>query len=80
MCNEYLSVKIIAYKETIFLLGEEIRIIMRENSIKIHDKKGWGALKAIVYQDPVTPEMELVARLSCAAAKIRETPGVFNCV
>ena len=38
----------------------------------------WGALKAIVYQDPVTSEMELVARLSCAAAKIKETPGVFN--
>lgn len=38
----------------------------------------WGALKAIVYHDPVESEMDLVARLVCAAATIKETPGVFD--
>ena len=38
----------------------------------------WGALKTTVYQDPVISEMELVAKLSCAVAKIKETPDMFN--
>lgn len=38
----------------------------------------WGAIKCVVYRDPVESEMDLVARLVCAAATIKETPGVFD--
>lgn len=38
----------------------------------------WGTLKSLVYDDPVDTEMDLVARIACAAATIRETPGLFE--
>ena len=37
----------------------------------------WRDINNIVYRDPVVSEIDLVARLACAAATIRETPGVF---
>ncbi|GFY09750.1 DUF4817 domain-containing protein [Trichonephila clavipes] len=38
----------------------------------------WGAMKGLVYDTPVVSEMDLVARISIAAARIREMPGVFE--
>ncbi|GFX43429.1 transposable element Tcb1 transposase [Trichonephila clavipes] len=38
----------------------------------------WGAMKGLVYDTPVVSEMNLVARISIAAARIREMPGVFE--
>ncbi|GFX88257.1 hypothetical protein TNCV_1066731 [Trichonephila clavipes] len=37
-----------------------------------------GAMKGLVYDTPVVSEMDLVARISIAAARIREIPGVFE--
>ncbi|GFW07589.1 DUF4817 domain-containing protein [Trichonephila clavipes] len=38
----------------------------------------WGAMKGLVHDTPVVSEMDLVARISIAAARIREMPGVFE--
>lgn len=38
----------------------------------------WGEMKRLVYDTPVNSEMDLVARISIAAAMIRETPGIFE--
>lgn len=38
----------------------------------------WDVFKAVVYQDPANSEMDFEARLSCATAEMKETPGVFN--
>ncbi|GFW46040.1 DUF4817 domain-containing protein [Trichonephila clavipes] len=38
----------------------------------------WSAMKGLVYDTPVVSEMDLVARISIAAARIREMPGVFE--
>lgn len=38
----------------------------------------WGAMKNMVYETPVASAMDLVARISVAAANIRETPGIFQ--
>lgn len=38
----------------------------------------WGTFKAIVYETPVACDMDLVARITVAAAKIRETAGFFE--
>ncbi|GFW42820.1 transposable element Tcb1 transposase [Trichonephila clavipes] len=38
----------------------------------------WGAMKGLVYDAPVVSEMDLVARISIAAARIREMAGVFE--
>ncbi|GFX08071.1 transposable element Tcb1 transposase [Trichonephila clavipes] len=38
----------------------------------------WGAMKGLVYDTPVVSEMDLVARISIAAARIREMLGVFE--
>ncbi|GFU62335.1 DUF4817 domain-containing protein [Trichonephila clavipes] len=38
----------------------------------------WCAMKGLVYDTPVVSEMDLVARISIAAARIREMPGVFE--
>lgn len=35
-------------------------------------------MKDLVYDTPVTSEMDLVARTSIAAAKIREMPGILE--
>lgn len=38
----------------------------------------WGAMKSLVYDTPVNSAVDLVARISIAAATIRETPGIFE--
>lgn len=38
----------------------------------------WGTFKAIVYETPVACDMDLVARITVAAAEIRETAGFFE--
>ncbi|GFT97666.1 transposase-like protein [Trichonephila clavipes] len=38
----------------------------------------WGAMKGLVYDTPVVSKMDLVARISIAAARIRGMPGVFE--
>ena len=38
----------------------------------------WGHLKNMIYQTPVESEVELIGRLVDAAARITETPGVFE--
>lgn len=38
----------------------------------------WGALKGAVYATPIDTDMDLVARIACAAADIKENPGVFE--
>lgn len=38
----------------------------------------WGHLKALVYETPIDSDEDLIARLSIAAATVRETPGIFE--
>ena len=38
----------------------------------------WGHLKSMVYETPVTSEIDLIGRIVEASARIRETPGVFE--
>lgn len=38
----------------------------------------WGHLKHLVYETPVDSDEDLVARISVAAAGVRETPGIFE--
>lgn len=38
----------------------------------------WGYLKSIVYETPLDSDEDLVARLSEAAARVREIPGIFE--
>ncbi|GBM27685.1 hypothetical protein AVEN_95348-1 [Araneus ventricosus] len=38
----------------------------------------WGHLKSLVYATPVDSDEDLVARISVAAASMREIPGIFE--
>ena len=38
----------------------------------------WGYLKSLVYDTPLESEEELVARISAAAAEVRDMPGLFE--
>lgn len=38
----------------------------------------WGHLKHLVYETPVDSDEDLVARISVAAACVREIPGIFE--
>ncbi|GBM89233.1 hypothetical protein AVEN_45275-1 [Araneus ventricosus] len=38
----------------------------------------WEHLKSLVYANPVDSEEDLVARISIAAARVREIPGIFE--
>ncbi|GBM62951.1 hypothetical protein AVEN_160231-1 [Araneus ventricosus] len=40
----------------------------------------WGHLKSLVYATPVDSGEDLVARISVAAARVREIPGIFESV
>ncbi|GBO28251.1 hypothetical protein AVEN_44638-1 [Araneus ventricosus] len=40
----------------------------------------WEHLKSLVYANPVDSEEDLVARISIAAARVREIPGIFESV
>lgn len=38
----------------------------------------WGHMKALVYETPVTSDMDLIGRIAEAAARVRDTPGQFE--
>nr|XP_015922443.2 uncharacterized protein LOC107450974 [Parasteatoda tepidariorum] len=38
----------------------------------------WGHMKSIVYETPVTSDMDLIARIAEAAVRVRDTPGQFE--
>ncbi|GBM09277.1 hypothetical protein AVEN_116629-1 [Araneus ventricosus] len=40
----------------------------------------WGHLKSLVYAPPVDSDEDLFARISVAAARVRELPGIFESV
>ena len=40
----------------------------------------WGALKIAVYVTPVNSELDLVARIVCAAVDIQQSAGIFQSV
>lgn len=38
----------------------------------------WGAMKNMIYSEPVESEEDLVARIVEASETIRQTPGIFQ--
>lgn len=60
--------------------GGPVRWPPRSPDLSSIDYFLWGHLKAIIYETPVDSIEDLVARLSIAAASVREMPGIFGTV